>query len=1423
MFSQIYCYIYELKTLLEINMMRNKQSLKLLAKKTIMKKKANSKRVFIISLVFLIQCSFNLFAQITFESNISLPDNSYLGNSDYASGAIDIITANNKVFVYTFDKILVLSSDGQSVIATIPFTEKYGKFNPVIENSRAFIADINFMTVFINEAANDREDLYVVTPNLDILLINTSANLISDTFNVSASIPHLKPLHGVCIIKYDDVHNRLYWLLKGRQVDTNSIYNQNGIGHFHYRETYFAIYNVQSNGTINTTPIHLFNELTLSGGNYAHYRDINICDFEFNRNDFSNEDDYFYLAKYNEIEVWGINNTTQVVSLKHEIPVDNFIYGFFDGGEPRYYKFSKLLYINQLGGIHKVVALPYRYPGINLLDPENHPPQVYVIDCNNTNVTTSFFLVNSVDSFDTPNQSVYDAVYLPATKDLAMCFSANTEDQLSPIDIAVYDFDPNSTSWLDTIATFLTSSNPVAGIDINTPTNLLKINNAVLVNKKDEIIKLYPSGNSYNIASPPLVTGENNFFRKGAVKVNVPPERAYVINSAGGKIESFNLENGGVSHLNSFGISYPVHHTVPNTAGTKQYFFNKLNIENAGFFVYDSESGTSFNINEDIYPANDFTSVIGDVIYNSFTNEFLVSQNIDLGNDPTTVKRYNSSNQVVGEILMKETTFETNYQYAKEVFIDPNGILYVMVNMAVGDISNPNNPIVLMYNANSTTYEFIGSHELALPEINQVAEYYMAHFCYSKSNSTVYLAVTPQELSLVPYQSEFNTMINPNNDPVDDPTNNGRLYSINENHELTIERESLVNPGKIICPDDGDDTNVSDFEGKVFILSDQLVTFYISNKSVESLSRILNDIIYSPVHDRLFGFADDSATCNTDRKAVVYEITYGIPWVFTPLFIYEGQIASFFLSPYNDKLYLHTKFDKHKLGGTPSQLIPFNLFTNIVETEINLQDNFTNAQNMSAYPEFDHCTDYKQYNYNLTTPYFNTAHNKIYLPNGAHSNVSVLSVTDQLALGGEVNWISIPRHTGNNTPGYTPIADVFDDDNFENDYNTLHLSYLNPEAEYEEYYKAIYTNYWTYLPSNTPEVERTRSTRGYKLSLDSTHRNNMLNLSGVLENPATPISLYSAKDNWAGYFLYQRQDIFDALGLVANHLLKIEAETWCCVYLGPYTRNSSNPHITYGWDCTDEVHNIDYGEMVVLTADYLPPGYSFTWQGSGQPVDGQPRDETEYFTYTETADYTPVFVLLDSTDNPSELATYVNDSCVGACIVLPRDTMVGILAYLDGQAGDSITFEAWYNTKSTARRKINSYSVYNPNKERYEQRSILVGENRDFYKVSFRKHKPDSYDNDMQDILTDFRVYPNPSSQNINIEYWLHNECLVNVEVYDIYGRRVAVIVNSNQLAGVQKLIWELNGNSGQQVGPGIYTIKIVAGGETVTKKVVIN
>lgn len=447
------------------------------------------------------------------------------------------------------------------------------------------------------------------------------------------------------------------------------------------------------------------------------------------------------------------------------------------------------------------------------------------------------------------------------------------------------------------------------------------------------------------------------------------------------------------------------------------------------------------------------------------------------------------------------------------------------------------------------------------------------------------------------------------------------------------------------------------------------------------------------------------------------------------------------------------------------------------------------------------------------------------LLNGAHSNISTIDFTPNEVLvlnsdSSEYDWISIPRlnrESGAPVPDAVLSGHIFPPDYLQNS----ELKNLPPSFYTGYEVQSVYTGYqW-------PQVQNLMnifSTRGYKLRLDYDPQpdNKYLQMEGDVIAPDTPMPLYGERDNWVGYFLYREQDIFDALGLVTNYLLKIEAEEWTCVYNGPYTRDPSNTNFKEGWECSDEVHNVKYGEMVVLTPDYLPENFTFTWQGTGQRIEGQLRDETEYFNFTETADYTPVFIEVDTTDNFSEIGAFVNDSCVGACIVLPEDSLVGIMAYIDEQSNDSLLFETWSSTKSGSNKRISNYYIYNQNKEQYEQKSILTTNLKPYYKISLKEKEIEKQSLENK-ILSNISIFPNPAKRNLKIKYNLNNECHVNIKVCDIMGRDISTIISGKQPKGYNIITWELKGINGQIIPQGVYTITIITGKERTTKKFVVN
>jgi hypothetical protein len=77
-------------------------------------------------------------------------------------------------FAYAGDKVIVLKGSGDSVINIFQFPDAiwYPKYNPVPHTSDLYMPGVNMTAIFNNPIA-DREDIFIVTPNLDIMLVHT--------------------------------------------------------------------------------------------------------------------------------------------------------------------------------------------------------------------------------------------------------------------------------------------------------------------------------------------------------------------------------------------------------------------------------------------------------------------------------------------------------------------------------------------------------------------------------------------------------------------------------------------------------------------------------------------------------------------------------------------------------------------------------------------------------------------------------------------------------------------------------------------------------------------------------------------------------------------------------------------------------------------------------------------------------------------------------------------------------------------------------------------------------------------------------------------------------------------------------------------------------------------------------------------------
>ncbi|MDO8550962.1 MAG: T9SS type A sorting domain-containing protein [Ignavibacteria bacterium] len=85
-----------------------------------------------------------------------------------------------------------------------------------------------------------------------------------------------------------------------------------------------------------------------------------------------------------------------------------------------------------------------------------------------------------------------------------------------------------------------------------------------------------------------------------------------------------------------------------------------------------------------------------------------------------------------------------------------------------------------------------------------------------------------------------------------------------------------------------------------------------------------------------------------------------------------------------------------------------------------------------------------------------------------------------------------------------------------------------------------------------------------------------------------------------------------------------------------------------------------------------------------------------------------------------------------------------------------------------------------------------------------------------------FQNYPNPFNPSTVISYSLPNVSYVSLKIYDILGREVKTLVNSEQNIGIHNIQWNGDNNYGNKVSSGIYLYKIEAGNFIMTKKMLL-
>jgi flagellar hook assembly protein FlgD len=80
--------------------------------------------------------------------------------------------------------------------------------------------------------------------------------------------------------------------------------------------------------------------------------------------------------------------------------------------------------------------------------------------------------------------------------------------------------------------------------------------------------------------------------------------------------------------------------------------------------------------------------------------------------------------------------------------------------------------------------------------------------------------------------------------------------------------------------------------------------------------------------------------------------------------------------------------------------------------------------------------------------------------------------------------------------------------------------------------------------------------------------------------------------------------------------------------------------------------------------------------------------------------------------------------------------------------------------------------------------------------------------------------YPNPFNLETRIEYALPEPGRVSLMIYNVKGQQVRKLVDEIQSGGYKSVLWNGRDDFGQEVGSGVYFIRLMVGRQSFVRKV---
>ena len=146
------------------------------------------------------------------------------------------------------------------------------------------------------------------------------------------------------------------------------------------------------------------------------------------------------------------------------------------------------------------------------------------------------------------------------------------------------------------------------------------------------------------------------------------------------------------------------------------------------------------------------------------------------------------------------------------------------------------------------------------------------------------------------------------------------------------------------------------------------------------------------------------------------------------------------------------------------------------------------------------------------------------------------------------------------------------------------------------------------------------------------------------------------------------------------------------------------------------------------------------------------------------------------------------------------------MAYSDFREGDMLTFK-YFNSLE------NEIITYSESVEFIAD--MVIGDGFDSFKLS-RVTLPSPLEYNLSD------AYPNPFNPTTTLSFSVPVEGHISLNVYDMAGRLVRTLVDTNLGMGYHNMEWNGLDNSGYAVSSGMYIYSLKGEGVSITKKMVM-